>query len=333
MTIYDLAKQLDISPGTVSRALKNDPKVASRTRAQVNALAQSYGFKPSEQARNLRLGKSSLVAVVVYSTTSEFWGGIVHAIEKVFGENYSVILCNSDGSLEKEKNIIQLLVQRQVAAVFIQPASVRLEHLEEISRNGIRVVLFERTINSFLPFVKGDDVKSTNMLVNQCIDDGHRRLAILSFKTEIIGVKDRVDSFWTAVKAQGIERNCADFILEEETQEAIRRIVLPHALEFSAIFCTKDMLACMLMKELELAGIPNERRPSLVCWSNNPALEYLSPPLASVRVPVDEMGTTAARYVLNCEKGGAEQMQCLLEQEIILRASYHTLTSKKGELQ
>lgn len=120
MTIYDIAKELGVSPTTVSQALNGNTRVAAKTRARVTEFAMHNGFRRSEQARNFRLKRTFNIAIVVYNIDNDFWCGFVKAVEDALGEEYNVLLCNTEGNPEKEKKIFFNLMQRNVDGVIVQ---------------------------------------------------------------------------------------------------------------------------------------------------------------------------------------------------------------------
>lgn len=326
ITIHSIAKNLKISPTTVSMALNDSPRVAEKTRRLVKEYAAKCNFVPSENARNLRLQKSSLVAVVVYDITSSFWSGAVSAIESALGNVYSVVLCNSYGDLEHEKRIIQTLRLRGIAGVIITPASTEVGHLIALQQQGIPVVLFERTNEPSLSFVKGDDAASTARTVEMCCRDGHHNIALLSASTRIIGIIDRIAVFHDTVKRLGIAGCCAAFELPKGDIESIKTIFLQRVRDFSVVLCMEDEIAAKLLTVLIEANIRVPDDLSIISWNNSNFLDYLPVPLTSIRVPVREMAVKAAEIVQEFYDGKCDGGQCLLAEEIVFRKSYKQLS-------
>ncbi len=326
MTIYDLAKKLKVSPATVSMALSGDPKVAERTRLRVQAFAAKCGFTPSESARNFRLKKSSLVAVVVYRIDCDFWAGAVRAVEDALGESYSVIICNSYGDPERERRILQTLVHRKIAGLLIQPADpLKLKHLASLAKGGLPVVLFERTDEPELSFVKGDDYGSAREAVRLCAEGGHKRLAFLAFKTKVIGNRDRLEGFKDAAASFGLAKTCRVFELEAETEEAVEKAFGASVRGFSAAFCSDDRLVVPLMNLLRRKGVEVPKDMSILSWNNSPFLNYLSPPVSSMEIPVAEMGACAAKIAIACQDAKAPKAREFIPERLVLRESYKAL--------
>gem|GEM_PF-5164920 len=172
MTIYDIAKKLNVSPATVSLALNGDPRVAEKTRTRICSFAAEHGFVRDEQARNFRLRRSNNVAIVVHNIDNDFWYGIVRAVEQELGDRFNVILSNTEGDLEKERKIFANLVRRKVDGIIVQPASTEENHFLETIRAGIPVVSLEKTEHELISFVKGNDHLAALRLTEESIGGG-----------------------------------------------------------------------------------------------------------------------------------------------------------------
>lgn len=317
MTIYDLAKKLDVSPATVSMALSGDPKVAERTRLRVRKLAAKCGFTPSESARNFRLKRSSMVAVVVHDIASGFWAGALKAIERGLGESHSVVVCNTDGDLEKERNLVKTLVGRRISGLIIAPAAMRrIDHLVELDKSGVPVVLLERTDDAALSFVKGDDYGAARMAVEEFVKDGRRRIAMLAFRTGVVGAHDRVKGFEDAIAGFGLSQSCRVFPDDDAVGAFIRE-----AESFDAALCLNDSLVPPLLKGLDSVALRVPDDIAVVSWDNSVFLDYLAPPVCSFSIPMEEMGLAAAEVVKIRLAGGTEVVRKLIPEAIFHRRS------------
>ena len=230
MTIYDIAKELGVSPTTVSQALNGNTRVAAKTRARVTEFAMHNGFRRSEQARNFRLKRTFNIAIVVYNIDNDFWCGFVKAVEDALGEEYNVLLCNTEGNPEKEKKIFLNLMQRNVDGVIVQPASDEKKHFMDMVRNSIPVVLLEETEEPELSFVKGNDHLAAYRSTKVCIEQGYRKIAFLSIPPDCVGGREWIRGFKQAVA----EEDCTGEVLyvKETTCEEVEKVFLPRVGEF-----------------------------------------------------------------------------------------------------
>lgn len=324
MTIYDIATQLKLSPATISMALNDDVRVALKTRERIRRFAVETGFKRNEQARNFRLKRTYTVAVVVYNIDNDFWSGVVKAIESEMGENYNVILCNTEEEFEKEKKVIAALRQRQVDGVIIQPVSTNIDHLIALTREGIPVVLFEKTEHQEMSFVKGDDFLAARNLTLKCIAAGHEKIVFATFKTEVLGVHDRIAGFLSACEEAEISHQCNVIEAAELSVEAVETAFTEQACNFTLAMCCDDRLACLLMRVAGERGIKVPDEMSVIGWNNSKFLDYLPVPLTSISIPVQEMGRNAARIILDYVAGFRSPVKRYVKEEITYRKSFRT---------
>lgn len=325
MTIYDIAKELNVSAATVSLALNGDPRVAEKTRIRIRSFAAEHGFERDEQARNFRLRRSNNVAIIVHNIDNDFWYGIVRAVEQGLGDGFNVILCNTEGSLEKERKIFANLVRRKVDGIIVQPASTEEAHFLETIRAGIPVVSLEKTEHEQISFVKGNDHLAAFRLTEESIRRGHRDIAFLNFRSDSIGLEERVSGFLEAVDRHHLRNRCKVLSANNISTEAIAELICGHEEDFSLYLCSDDRLACLLLQELERAHIPVPERISVCGWNDCRFLEYLTRPLSSVAIPMAEIGNKAAGIIREYLEKGPCVHKFYIEEKIILRDSFRSL--------
>lgn len=289
MTIYDIATNLGVSAATVSLALNGDRRVAEKTRGRILEYADKHGFKRNEQARNFRLRRTNNVALVVHNIDNDFWHGVVKAIEEALGDSFNVILCNTDGDPAKERRIFHNLMQRKVDGIIVQPAPADERMFEETIRGGIALVSLEETENELISFVKGNDFKSARRLTEACIMAGHRRIAFLSFHFDCVGLNERIRGFKAAAENAGIAEECEVFVAEEISFEAVERIFGDRTGDFSLVIGSDDRIACQLLRVLAARQVRVPEELSVIGWNNSRFLEYLTPTLSSVAIPMPEI--------------------------------------------
>ena len=149
ITIKDLAKRLDISVSTVSRALKDNPEISPQTRKKVQDLAKELGYKPNHIAVALKTSKSNTIGVVVPQIVSTFFSTVVKSIEEIADQNgYNVLVASSNETVEKEKKNIDIFLANRCDGIIlsVSKATTSYEHIQKILDQGVPLVLFDRTI-------------------------------------------------------------------------------------------------------------------------------------------------------------------------------------------
>lgn len=322
MTIYDIAQELQVSPATVSLALNGDRRVAEKTRLRVTEFAARRGFKRNEQARNFRLRRTNNVAIVVHNIDNDFWFGIVRAVESGLGESYNVILCNTEGDLEKERKIFKNLMQRKVDGIIVQPASPEEDHFIESIKAGIPVVSLEETDSELISFVKGHDYQTAWNLTGECIRQGHRRIAFVTFHFDCIGLAERVRGFRAAAEEAGIAANCEVITAEDLSFEAVEKAFAGREYDFTLAIGSDDRIACQVLRVLTERKVRVPERVSVIGWNNSRFLQYLTPPLASVSIPMEKIGRKAAEIILANLNDGPTVLKAYVSEEILFRESF-----------
>src|SRR6185369_14072060 len=178
VTILDIARELNITAATVSRALNDHPGIKESTKKSVREVAVRLNYKHNRIASSLRLGKSNIVGVIIPSAEINFFGSVVHGIEKVAGENgYTVLIYQSNELYEYEKKGVQTFLQSQVDGVLasISKESMNLDHYMEIKKRGVPLVLFDRASDELgVSSVVVDDYAGAFEATKHLIEQGYR---------------------------------------------------------------------------------------------------------------------------------------------------------------
>lgn len=318
MTIHELAKELNVSAATVSLALKGDTRVAESTRQRILEYADKRGYRANEQARNLRLGRSGLVALMVANIASDFWSGAVKAIEDVLGDSYSVIVCNSDGNLEKEKKLVENLAARRIDGLIVQPAdNEQLSHLAELEKAGTPVVFLERNNRPELSFAKGDDFEAGRKAVRIMRDAGHTAICAVSVRKNLhTGTDDRISGIKSAIE----ECECIDSCKLIDVDK-IEELDAKSISKYTAVICTDDRMILSVLRLIEKNGMKCPDDVSVLCWNNKNYLNYLHPAISCFSIPVTEIGRLAADHITKYHDGDKAPLRIFTEEPVIMRNS------------
>jgi LacI family transcriptional regulator len=202
-TIYDLAKELGISPSYVSKALNNHESVSEVTRQRVKEKAEQLNYRHNSRAANLRRGQSKTIGVVVPHINQNFFSDVISGIEEVcFANNHSLVICQSHESYEKEGKAIETLIQQNVDCILISNAEETSgsDHLRQIVRNKIPVIQFDRCLESFHSFkVVNDNKEASYNAVRSLINEGYRHIAFLGGPVTVNAFRERKEGFIAAI--------------------------------------------------------------------------------------------------------------------------------------
>lgn len=204
LTIKDIAKDLNISPSTVSRALKDNPDISPETRKMVQDYAKEHKYKPNSLALSLRTQHTNIIGVIVPELANHFFSGVLSGMETVAEEkDYHVIVCQSLEDYKKEVRNVQTLIKARVCGVLISQSktTTRYEHFQELLDNGIPVVFFDRICTGIdSDKVVVDDYSGTFTAVEYMIKTGCKRIAFFSAPLHLEISKNRKNGYLDALR-------------------------------------------------------------------------------------------------------------------------------------
>jgi LacI family transcriptional regulator len=340
VTIKDIARELGISPSTVSRALKDHPDISVQTKKAVNELAEKLNYQPNIVALNLRQKKTNTIGVILPELVHFFFSTVISGIESVAYEaGFNVILAQSNESYEREKTDIKALFNSRVDGMLISISreTTNYDHIESILSKGVPIVFYDRMYaNPNTSKVIVDDYIGAKEAVLHLIEQGCTRIAHLESTPGLSIAEDRKRGYYDALRENNIPikenmvLQCPNGSLEDA--EAATKKLLALATPPDAIFANHDMLAMGAMKAIKEAGLKIPQDIALMGFSNWFFSQLMDPPLSSVDQPGFELGQEAARLLIRqIEMKDKEQFDPIpetkvLKTKLVVRAS----SLKKG---
>jgi len=327
VTIHDIARKLNITASTVSRALNNHPKISRKTKKLVRQTAEKLGYKPNTIATALRSGNSKLVGVIVPNIDRSFFSSIISGIESVLNPaGYHVIITQSRELLANEISNMEALLNAQVDGILmsISRETYSFDHIGKAIKNGRRIIFFDRIIEELpVSSVVVDDMDGAYKAVKQLIEQGYQRIAHFSVNPRISVYKDRLRGYKTALEDNGMKLR-PEYILEVSNKEesgikAIEKLLKMKEVP-DAIFSSSDFSALGAMQYLQDHNIRIPEDIGIWGFSNEPFTKFLTPPLSSVDQNATKMGETVARVFLDqINLSGSTEVG----QKIVLRPDLH----------
>ncbi len=304
ITIKDIARELGVSPSTVSRALKDHPDISIETRRSVQALAEKLKYKPNAIALSLKSKRSNIVGVVIPEVVHYFFSSVISGIEEVAGKNgYSVMIAQSNEHYEKEVEAVAALADSRIDGLLISISkeTADFSHLKMIKDEGLELVFFDRVPDEEISdSIVIDDFKGALKAVNHLIDTGRKKILHLSGpQTRLIG-RRRLKGYMQALFNRQLPVT-DDLIVPCDTfNEALRTIprLLEQQLQFDAVFTVNDFTAAGVLQALRSAGkkVPDEI--AIVGYGDDDIARMTFPTLSSVKQPGKEMGILAMEMLL-----------------------------------
>jgi LacI family transcriptional regulator len=329
VTIKDLAEQLNTTPSTVSRALRNQSGVGEKMRQRVKELAKKLNYHPNAVAAGLRKGKSRTIGVIVPRVNRDFFSGVIAGIEEVAYESqYSVIICQTHDRLEKEKQYVETLLSARVDGILI---SVGLEtdtfdHFEKVISSGTQLIFFDRVPEDMnVSRILIDDYQGSFRVVQHMIDMGYRRIAHFAGPEYLNIYRDRKEGYLAALKKNHIQVDEELIVYNNLTLEAGREsmeALLKKGASPDALFSASDYAALGALLYLQEQGYHIPRDFGVAGFSNEKFTSYIRPSLTTVDQQSKEMGKYCMNLFLR-EKGRDKgpSSKVMLNPEVLIRES------------
>ncbi len=325
VTIKDIARELGISPSTVSRALKDHPDISSKTKEAVHALADKLNYQPNIVALNLRQRKTNTIGVIIPELVHFFFSTVISGVEDVaYQAGYSVILAQSNESYEREKTDIKALFNSRVDGMLISVSreTRNFDHIESIISKGVPVVFYDRMYNNpNTSKVIVDDYVGAKEAVEHLIDQGYKRIAHLEGAPGLLISEDRKRGYLDALKEHKLEivdsliQECPSGSQEDGNRAAKKLLAMPQPPD--AIFTNNDPIAIGAMMAIKEKGLQIPQDIGLVGFSNWSYGSLIEPSLTTVDQPGFEMGQEAARLLIRQIEAGDKDQEPQPETKIL----------------
>ncbi|MBK7653613.1 MAG: LacI family DNA-binding transcriptional regulator [Flammeovirgaceae bacterium] len=306
VTIKDIARELGISPSTVSRALKDHPDISVATKKAVNELAEKLNYQPNIVALNLRQRKTNTIGVIIPEIVHFFFSTVISGIEDVaYTAGYNVILAQSNESYQREMTDLKALFNSRVDGMLlsISRETTNFDHIESIISKGVPIVFYDRMYDSPTSSkVIVDDYTGAKEAVNHLIEQGCKRIAHINGAPNLMISIDRFRGYVDALKENKMDINeklivnCSSGTFEDGKQATNKLLALNPIPD--AIFANNDPMAMGSMMALKEKGFKIPQDVAIVGFSNWFFGELLDPSLTTVDQPGFEMGQEAARLLI-----------------------------------
>lgn len=305
VTIYDIAKSLNTTASTVSRALQNHPRISKKMKARVLELAAQLNFEPNPVALHLRTGKSSVIAVIVPRISRNFFASAIAGIEQVAYENgYSVIFSQSNENYETEKSIVKTLLNKKVdaLAVSLSAETTDYSHFQPFINKGTPIVFFDRVPDGLnVAKVEVDNYQAAYEAVEHLIEQGCRKIFHLAGPLSLSVYRNRLNGYLAAMRDNGltVEENWIynNVITLETGTDALEKIIQHNDLP-DAILSAGDFSAIGVMMALKKVGIHIPHQIAVVGFANETFDIFVEPQLTSVDMFSHQLGETSAEILI-----------------------------------
>ncbi|MBB6004669.1 LacI family DNA-binding transcriptional regulator [Arcicella rosea] len=306
VTIKDLARHLNVSVATISRALRDMPEIKPETRQAVLQLAKEWDYQPNILATSLVKSRTKTIGVIVPDLAYHFFASVIKGIEEeAFARGYSLLLTQTSELYERELINVQNLSRGQVEGfvVSLSQETVDLDHLKRLQRKGIPLVFFDRDAEELdVSKVMVDNVGAAYEATKHLIDNGCKRIAFLAGPQSVTVSNQRLEGYGNALKDHGI--------LIEESLIVHGEYALSKAVEIThhllnlenrpdGLIVVSDRLAVGAISALKARNIKIPEEVAVVSFNDEPICTVITPTLSSVAQPTLDIGRNATALLIN----------------------------------
>jgi LacI family transcriptional regulator len=316
-TIHDIAKELNITASTVSRALNNHPRISNDTKLAVTRIARELRYNPHNLAAALRNGRSNVIGVIIPVADRNFFGSIVRGVEEIANNaNYQVMICQTHEDPKKEAAAVQAMLNSRVDGIIasLSKNTVNFDHFNRVIDGGIPLVLFDRYSDQLeISHVVIDDYQGAYKAVTHLIQQGCERIAHFTSVQKIPIYHERLRGYKAALQDNNISFR-PEFVIESNMQLLDGRQSMQQLLSLAvvpdAVFSSSDLGAMGALQVCKENDVKVPAEIAIVGFSNEPFTMFSDPPLTSVDQHCKRMGNIASDIFL-------EEVKLLPEEKFI----------------
>jgi LacI family transcriptional regulator len=305
-TIKEVAKRANVSVGTVSNVLSGSSSVGAAIRARVDAAIADLDYHPDQVARSLRVKRTRSLGLVLSDITNPFFAQVLRGAEDcALANGYVLITLNSDDKVEREKEFLAVLRSFRVDGILlvVAPNSGDSTHISNALRSGIPIVCLNRvTENIPLDFVSVNNIDGSQMCVRHLIQQGHRRIGIITGSPTLQPSKERLQGYLAALKEAKIEVE-PRLIKEGDFHQASgyrlgKEFLLAHRRP-TAVFVSNGMMTIGFIQALNEVRLSCPEDIAVASFDDLPLAEAFRPQITVVSQPAYQVGYEGAQLLIN----------------------------------
>ncbi|WP_026933046.1 LacI family DNA-binding transcriptional regulator [Christiangramia echinicola] len=328
ITLKELAKQLDLSVSTVSKALNDSPEISSLTKKRVKELADIHEYFPNSFAQGLKFKKTRTLGVIVPAILSNFFSMVLDGIEEKASQlGYKVIICISKESIQKEKQAVEMLIRSQVDGILISPsketqATLKTDHLNLPKKFDIPIVMFDRLIEGIeADKISINDTLEAELATMELINSGCKQVCYFSGISNTSVNENRIEGYTKVVTQNDfepkiLEVNCDNFPVAE-----LKKLLKNKQLD--GIITSDELTTILTARNILGCGYTIPHEVSLIGFTNGKMGETFIPSLTSIDQKAKEQGELAVSTMVDRIEGilPPEPVSFILKAQIIQRDS------------
>lgn len=327
ITIRDVASKAQVSVSTVSHVLNGTRYVEPSTKERVRDAISELNYRPNSLARSLRRRGTATIGLIIPDNSNPFFAEVARIIEDVgYQQGYSVILCNSDGSAEREARYVDVLLSKQVDGLLTISTGNHPEFLEPIIHNHVPVVVVDRETPSWeLDQVMVDNQAGGALAAEYLLSLGHQHIGVIAGPNNATPSALRLRGFRYALKQKNLPHP-DDYVVSgnfhyDGGEQGTRSLLERHP-QISAIFATNDLMAIGAINAARRMGYRVPEDLSVLGFDNITQCNAIYPALSTIAQPIEAIGRHSIQLLLARINGRTDSPErIILQPELVVRES------------
>jgi LacI family transcriptional regulator len=303
VTIQDIAKEAKVSISTVSRVMNNSKAVSPELKKRVFDVIQKRNFKPNSLARGLITNKTNIIGIVVPDISNQIFGALTKGINNVcHQQEYTLMVCESGGNLEKELELLEILGERKIDGVLFAGVDINTTLVEEMNSKDYPIVLVTQEASDgeeIINTVVHDNVRATYDAVSFLIENGHRKIAFIGGpENDFSSGRKRLKGFRSALEDHHLE--ITDSYIEygdftfNSGYDCMKKIYEENSVLPTAVMVCNDVMAFGAIRFLKSANVEVPNDISIMGFDDSEFAKFITPELSTVRISYFDEGVKAA---------------------------------------
>lgn len=294
--LEDVAKVAGVSPTTVSRVINNRGYISDETREKVKQAMKDLNYYPNDIARSLFKQRTHFLGLILPKINNPFFSELAFHIENLCAEKgYKVILCNSLGNIEKEKEYVVMLMRHQVDGMIVCSYN---RGIEEYKNPRLPIIAIDHYLSPTIPVVGSDNFTGGKMAVQHLIDQGCKSIIHINGPSELETPAQLRRKAYEELVANPITYELHRLFDASDTIATIKKIFKEHP-ETDGIFASDDMTASFCLKVARDLGINVPEELKIVGYDGTEIVRDLLPQLTTIKQPVYEIAKTAVLQMID----------------------------------
>lgn len=321
VSMKHIAEQLNVSKATVSLVLngKSKGRVNPELEARILETARDCDYRLNEVARNLRMGQTKTIGVIVTDISNEFFGRITFHIQEIAKrEGYLVIVVNSNENPSDFSTLADMLLNKRVDGLIAVPTENSLPTLEKIEKSGVPMVMLDRRPEGIsADYVGVDNFNSSRKAVERLVSCGCRRIAVLCYNLNLNALKDRIAGYEAALASCGAFDPSLEFMIDyasqkDDIEKALVSCLSPESGVDGIFFCSRRVFTEGI-RVMNGKGIEMDLGKRLMCFDEVDVIMPKEMNLEYMSQPIREMGEAAITMLLEQIGGRKESVEKLFD--------------------